>query len=266
MGGPDRVGHGVVDVGHFGRPVTAGEPAGQIAAADEVGQRRRGSVVRLRAQLRTARDGPQLRPAREVGHQLGRHRAVAGKQPGLLRAVAGHALGLGHQVDDDLAGVGAAVLPGGAVGRTAGAGQCRRARRQCPDGVGAPLSRGARVIAADHRRQLVEPAIQRRGVRGADRTPELRDPVPRRAHLHVAIRIRGALGAHSVGIGLSHMPIHDLGDLVSRQPIPARGVAGQPLVDGGHDVVVGDQAGAEHHCGDDAEVDLAGGEHRGQPG
>jgi hypothetical protein len=51
MGGTRRVGHRVVDVGIGGGLVAAREPACQVPAADEVGQRARWGVAVLRLSI-----------------------------------------------------------------------------------------------------------------------------------------------------------------------------------------------------------------------
>ena len=136
------------------------------ASAAEVGS------VRLRARsCGTARDGPQL-ARREVGINS----AGTAPQPGSSLAARRRWSRSGPRppVDDDLAGVGAAVLRR-AVGRTAGGRQCRRARASAPMASALPSRvRGHRGRPSPLTR---EPAIQRRRRPGQRTEPQNSNPM-----------------------------------------------------------------------------------------
>src|SRR5215213_2859896 len=99
MRGPDRVGHGVVDIAAVGSCVATRPPTRQVAAAHKIGQRRRRSVARFgwriatnderrRRRMLDARRGakPDDCPARSATTASGAYnRADMLGKPGLMR-------------------------------------------------------------------------------------------------------------------------------------------------------------------------------------
>ena len=256
------IGHGVVDIADLGGFVAAGEPAAQVPVPDEVSQCRRGSVARLGPEFPGTSHRAQQRALGEGADLVGGNGAVARQVAGGI-ALAGDRGGLGHQVDHDLARLGDG-LPLGAVGRFAPAGHRGASSGQHRHRVGPALLAGARVVAADGGGQLGQSAIQRRCIRCAQCAPELGQSVPGRADRDVSIGIRAPCAPFCGGVGLAHPPVHQFGDPGVGVGVPARRGGGQSGVDGGENVLVGDQPGAEHRHGDHPKIHLARGEGRRQ--
>jgi len=74
-GTTEIVGQRVVDIAEVRRAVATREAASEVTTADEVGQRRRGAVTRLRWSIAGVDDWIQLgdSPGREVGQNTCRH-------------------------------------------------------------------------------------------------------------------------------------------------------------------------------------------------
>ena len=142
---PVRPGHGVVDIGFVGRPVTARPPTGQIPPPNELRGVRRRPISRIRRCAGGHRQRLELRGLGDFAHRLGGQNAEPGQIAQLGTGPVNRGL-FGQHMDNG-------CRSGGAVGR------CRAVVATAPaskTGVPTPAARthqrGAARVCADRAR------------------------------------------------------------------------------------------------------------------
>lgn len=262
MGRPRRIRDGVVDLADRRGRVAPGEPAGQIAAPDEPGQRRRRPVAGLGAGLRQC-DRTQRGRRRLRAQNRRRHRTVARQIPRIVRPALHRRL-FGDHVDDQpgrsgVGGVGRAVLGSAAAYEPVLPLRHRRHR------VGSPLVGGARVVAADGRGDLIEAGVEREA--GLEREPgrHIDHPLAGGCDHDVAVFAGRSRFADPGRIEPLHPHVDAFVQCGPGQLHPLRRPRRQRRVQPGQQVGIHHVAAAVHQRRHHPEVDVSGGEHRSDP-
>ncbi len=258
MRGTARVGHRVVDIAHRRRGVTAREPTRQVSPPDELGQRRRRPIARLRSPRRH-RQGFEPRRLRQGAHRLGGQDPEPRQIP---RRVAGAVDGglFGQHMDDDRP-----HRRAGGRGRAVRAMRTRTptgpARRPTPRRHRRGAARGARIIRAHAARQRIQALIERRGIGGVDVGPDPGHPRTGWLDLDEALLVGLGWDPHPGRVELGHPQIDPVGQFGPRQSHPLRHMPGQRRIQPGHHLVIdGRGAGDDRHH--HPEINRPGREHR----
>ncbi len=257
MGGSAvTVGHRVVDVADCGGPVTARSPARQVTGAHELGQRPRWLVAGFGRQSERGLQRLHLGRLRQFANDFGGHGAFAVYPTGILAGACQRRL-IGNHMHQHSAAL-TTTRGHRAVWAIAAAAQPVGPRRQRPQGVGASLRRGSRIVRAHGVGQFVQPAIQRVTGAGQHDTVYPAEAGLGRDDVNVPFGQVFAGSAHRVPVDLRDDAVHFGGKLAPGHRRPAAGPDRQPFIHGGEGFGVSDQLGAVHDDAEQPEVDVSG--------